>query len=436
MKRAGRTATSPRRAAWWLRAAVLCAAAATSAVIGAGPAGLAAQAVQPRISGRVVDLGTGAGVEGAAIVLVGLRTEGADSIRVETVTDGTGMFQVQRAAAGEYELAVSHIAYGTFRERLTLVPGNRIALRVTLSPTAIALDPIVVEAASDADRGDRARGTALHRVTAEQLAPVARTGTHLANALAQLLPGIRVRSGRSQPGQLVCLEFRSPVTLFQAGCLTPVVVVDNVQQANPLITLNTIPISDIRTVEAVGPGEAGVRYGTNSSYGVILIETFSGAASQRVSGEIPDGIYNWALESEPYPWAKAFTAAAAANAASLLAGYALSRSCLSFDGLSQHFYESKCGFLGNTGSRLALYAAPQFGVGFVVRRVGATDLSRGSTWKNAVAGAIMATPGVVLALTSEEDGFGGSRGIGIFMATVGAPAAVVLANRVFRRVRR
>ncbi len=417
-----------------LRAAVVCAVAvaATGAV-----AGLAGQAVQPRISGRVVDLDTGAGIEGAAIALRSLGAGTGDSIRAETVTDGAGLFEVERAGAGDYELTVTHIAYGTFRERLTLTREDRIALRVTLSPTAIALDPVVVvEVSAEDSRQGRAQGVARRRVTAEQLAPVARTGNHLVNALALLLTGVRVRGGRSQPGQLVCLEFRGPASLAGPECLTPIVIVDNVRQANGLVSLNTMPLTDIRSVEAIPPAEAGVRYGANSNSGVIVIETFSGAAMQRESREPPRGPYNWALESEPYPWVEALATAAAANAVGLLAGYALSNPCLDFETLSRHFYEPDCGFLANTGSRFALYAAPQVGVGFLVGRVGTTNLSRGSMWRNALAGTIMAAPGVVLALTSDEDGFTGSRAIGIVMATVGAPVAAVLADRLFREVTR
>ena len=117
-------------------------------------------------------------------------------------------------------------------------------------------------------------------------------------------------------------------------------------------------------------------------------------------------------------------------------GYALSDPCLNFDTLSRHFYDPDCSFLGNTGSRLALYAAPQVGVGYVTGRLGATDLSRGNMWRNALAGVVMSAPGVVLALTSEDDGFTGSKAIGIVMATVGAPVAAVLTDRLFRRVRR
>ena len=55
-------------------------------------------------------------------------------------------------------------------------------------------------------------------------------------------------------------------------------------------------------------------------------------------------------------------------------------------------------------------------------------------WKNAVAGTIMAAPGIVLALTDSDDGFPGSTGIGVFMTVVGAPVAAVVADRLFRRV--
>ena len=402
---------------------------------------LAAQERPPRIEGRVVDRTTGASVEGATIALSRLGTGAADSARAETVTDPAGMFRFQQAASGSHELTVTHVAYGTFGEEVTIAPGDRIVLRVTLSPTAIALQPVTVEVFSQEARRDRALGTARRRLTAAQLEPLSRSGDHLANALARLVPGVRVRSGRSQPGELVCLEFRDPASLAASGCRTPLVIVDNVRQANGLVTLNTLPIAHIRTVEAVSPAEAGVRYGADSSYGVILIETVSGGAPLTQPGESSgspyrDRTYNWALESEPYPWGKALGTAFAANAAGLLAGYAASRTCLSFDDLSQHFTGARCSALGNAGSRLFLYGAPQIGVGYLAGRVGATNLSHGSMWTNAVAGSIMAAPGIVLAITSDKDGFPASTEIGVVMAVLGAPIATVVADRLFRRVRR
>ncbi len=392
----------------------------------------AAQARQsPAISGRVVDLATGDGVEGAVVSLV--RLAGVRRAASETVSGPAGQFRFAEARVGEYEVEVEHVAYGAFVDTLVLAEGERIALRVVLSQTAIALEPLVVEAVGAETRRTRAQGTAPRRLTAEQLAPVARTGVHLVDALARLMPGMRARSGRSQPGELVCLEFRSPASLSDFGCLAPVVVVDNVRQANGLITLNTLPIDNVRSVEAVPPGEAGVRYGADSRYGVVVIETWSRAPTAEEPGRLPGALYDWSLESEPYPWTRVLGVAAASNAAGLLVGYAASKSCLDFDDLTRHFSGARCGFWGNSGARLMLYVVPQAGVGWAASRAGATDLSRGSPWKNAVAAAVMALPGMVLALTNDEDGFAGSKALGLTMATVGAPAAAALADRLFRR---
>lgn len=176
----------------------------------ASDTGLAAhqQTPPPRISGRVVDAATGEGVEGASVTLVRLDTTAAvassaeNPTRIEVATDAAGLFHVERAHDGAYELTIAHLAYGSFSEPLVLTDEDPISLRVALSHSAIALSPVVVEAATRESRLSRARGRALRRVTSEELAPVARTGIHLVGALAQLLPGMRAQSGRSQPGEL------------------------------------------------------------------------------------------------------------------------------------------------------------------------------------------------------------------------------------------
>lgn len=416
----------------------MLAAAGGSAVVAAGmlaaaggATAVAAQEEVPAVSGRVVAAATGAAVEGAEVALARIRDGVVDSARVEAVTDGAGMFRFGGVGAGGYELTVTHIAYGTFRERLTVPPDEGVSLRVTLSEAAIVLEPIEVEVMSDETRRARGLGRAQRRLTAADLAPVERSGEHLANALARLMPGIRVRSGRSQPGQILCIEFRDPATLVGGGCRAPLVVVDNVRQANGLVTLNTLPITDIHSIEALSPGEAGVRYGADSGNGVIVIETVSAALNRPRAGPARR-IYDWAVEPEPYPWARNLGTAMAANAAGLLAGHSVSRSCLNYETLSLHFTEARCGLAANAGSRLAIYVAPQIGVGYLTGRVGATELSRGSMWRNAAAGAILSVPGIVLALTDDEDGFTGSTEIGIFMVVVGAPVASVLADRWFR----
>lgn len=393
---------------------------------------MGAQQSPPRISGRVVGAEGGGPVSGATVTLV--HTLFPDSLIHTLVTNDLGLFSLERTRSGEYQVTVEHLAYGTFQDRMLLRQGESLALRVRLSTSAVIIDPIVVEAIRERTREGRSRGTARRVVTWEELLPVAETGAHLGVAMSQLLPGVRLTSQRSTPGELICLQFRNPVTLQDRGCLPPLVMVDGVRQANSVITLNTLPLQDIRRIEVLPPGEAGVQYGTDSQYGVVLIETFTGSRFAGRGEMSTSGIYSWSLESEPYPWTRSLAVAGAANAVALLAGYGLARSCLSFDGLTDHFYEAQCGFLGNTASRAALYVAPQIAVGYLVQRMGNTDLSRGSTWRSGVAAMILSVPGVILAMTSEQDGFGGSRGIGAVLMGIGAPAAAVAADRLFRRV--
>ena len=107
--------------------------------------------------------------------------------------------------------------------------------------------------------------------------------------MSQLIPGIqlhRVSSGRRAAFQEECLQFRSPITGSGGACLAPVVMVDGVRQTNATIALRGLLTSDIRRVEVLPPGEAGVQYGTDSQYGVVLIETLSGEA--RASTTRPD----------------------------------------------------------------------------------------------------------------------------------------------------
>jgi len=388
----------------------------------------------PRINGRVVDADTGGPVSLATITL--RHIEIPDSVLHTLVTDDRGLFQVMRTRSGEYDVTVEHIAYGTFTDRVTLSRGQDLALRVDLSPTAIELRPVVVEGVREEIRTARARGTSRRVVTWEELQPVAETGAYLGVAMSQLLPGVRLNSQRSTPGERICLEFRNPATLQGGVCSPPLVFVDGVRQANPTITINTMPITDIRRLEILPPGEAGVQYGTDSQSGVVLIETFTGGSFLRGGplGSRSSGAYDWALESDPYPWARSLALAAGANAVGLLAGYALAQSCLPFDDLTAHFYEGECGFLGNTAARTALYLGPQVAVGYLVQRLGGTNLSRGSMWKSAIASMIMTTPGIVLSVANEEDGFTGSRGLGVFMIGVGAPVAAVAADRLFRHL--
>jgi hypothetical protein len=382
--------------------------------------------------GRVVDAETGRGIADATVALV-------DTER-SALTDTLGMFHLTALPSGEYTLRIGHLTYGEFEQAVQIEEGEEQALRIRLSTVAIELDPVVVEALTQDQLDARSRGTRRNIITREEIADMQATGGHLGHILARRVPGIRLRTDQSRSGEPVCLEFRTPVSLQNPlGCKPPLVFLDGVRVSSPDLVFATLPTENIERMEVIPPGEAGVAYGTDSRYGVLLIETRTAAS---VLGEVREeppvmrGFrYDWALEPEPYQWKKALGLSLLGSTAGIVLGQAVARKCLSFDDLSSHFYESRCPGLGTAGARLALLPLPQIGASLAARYAGSTSLSRGKLGHTLLATSMISVPGVLLSLTSQADGFTGSAALGNILLGLGVPVAATLADWMFRGFR-
>jgi hypothetical protein len=387
----------------------------------------------PPVSGRITDAETGLGVADATVTLAGTD--------IGVLTDGRGLFFLPRLEPGEYELRVEHIAYGVFVDSLRVEESSALALRIEISQTAIELDPVVVSVTSPEQRAAEGRGTQSNVVEREEIEQSLGTAAHLGNVLARHVSGVRVRTQQARVGAPICVEFRSMRSLDDPlRCHSPVVVVDGVRVANPRIVYTSLPLEDIQRMEVIPPGEAGVMYGTDSQYGVLIIETQSGVrpTAERIA-ELAYGpnrsIYDWTLESRPYDWKRVFLTSFLANAAGLSLGLAAGRSCLTFDNLSDHFLESTCGGAGTAGARIALVTLPLTGAALGAQLSGRTDLSTGRLLHAFVGAALVGLPGYVLATTAEDEAFTGARWLGGAALIIGIPAAATAADRLFRRVR-
>jgi len=396
-----------------------------------GSAGVGAQDTGA-LRGRVVDAETGDAVEDATVVL-----EGAER---SALTDSTGAFGMGNVPAGGYSLRVVHLAYGEFRQQVRIEQGQDLGLRIRLSQTAIELEPMVVEAVSEEEFQARSRGTRRNVITREDVARLQDTGGHLGHILARRIPGIRLRTDQSRSGEPICIEFRSPVSLQDPlSCKPPIVFVDGARMFSAGFVLTTLPTEHIERIEVIPPGEAGVAYGADSRYGVLVIETRTASS---VLGEVDEeprlasGIrYDWSLEPEPHQSKKVFGFALLGTAAGIAIGYAVGARCLDFDGLSNHFLESECGSWATAGSRAAFLTLPQVGASLAARYAGGTERSRGRLGYQLVAASFLAAPGLILSLTSSEDAFTGSSLLGNLLLGLGVPMAVTLADRMFRGVR-
>lgn len=381
------------------------------------------------VSGRVVDAETGRAVADAMVLLEGTGLGG--------LTNAVGVFELRDVPTGDWVFRVQHIAYGEFRESLSVEPDTEVSLRVTLSPTAVELEPVVVETMSRRDYEDRARGTSSNVITRQQIEESFGTSQTLGYVLQRNLTGAHIRADQSSRG-MICLEFRSPRSLRDpAGCKNPTVFLDGVRVSNPRPLWSAFPIEDIERLEFVPSVEAGARYGTDSNYGVLLIETRTGAMVAGTANEARVGrsaTYDWSLESESYPWFKVFASAFVGNALGLTLGYAAGSQCLNFGGLSEVVFNPSCGGFATVGATTAMLGSPVVGSSLAAGWAGRTDLSKGRFWSSAVAATLALIPGYILVAAADDEAFAGAEVAGWITLTVGVPAFTTIADRLFRKV--
>lgn len=395
----------------------------------AAPDSAAAQQQSVQVVGRVTDEASNQPVADATVTLSG-RTD---------VTDERGFFLFDSVAPGRYSVRIQHLAYGEFTDDVR-VGFQDMRLRVRMSETAIELEPVIVDVETRDQREARVSGSRRNVVTREEIEQSLGTAETVGSVLARNVPGVRVRTPPGRAGSLVCIEFRSGRSLDNPNrCHLPVVMMDGVRVSFPQALFMTLQLEDVQRMEVIPPGEAGVRYGTDSQYGVLLISTRTGAD---VLGREADtrltrrrGGYDWSEEPEPYPWAKVFGTAFLTNAAGMAIGVAVARDCLSFDGLANHFLSSDCGTLGTAGSRLALITLPMAAVTFGTQKTGGSDLSKGRILQTAVGAMLVGVPGYIMATGGEVDAFSGADWVGGAFLLVGIPAVATLADRLFRDLR-
>jgi len=378
--------------------------------------------------GRVTEAASMAPLADAEVELEGVAT---------VTTDRQGLFYFGSVAAGTYTVRVRRLGFGAFESQMDLAPPS-VSLRISVTEEAIELNPVVVAVPRAHEGVRRSSGTSVNRVTREEISEAQGTGANLADVLANNVTGLTIR-GRGTG--TVCLEFRSPRAGDGSVCRNPVVVMDGVRLANPRAVFASMPLEQIQSMEVIPPGAAGVAYGTDSSYGVLLITTRTAAdvmgperlAASRASAT--PMVYDWSLEGRRYRWERVFAASALANAVGVLAGVAVGRNCFEFDDLSAHLFDSDCGSFTTAMGRTLLVGAPVVGTTLAVRWAGDTDLSRGRLAPALLGAALIGVPGYVMAVSGSQDAFSGADWVGRAFILVGMPALATLADRLFRKVR-
>ncbi len=385
------------------------------------------------IRGRVMDRETGEAVQDATVVL-----EGPDTA-FRAVTDNRGLFDFVQVGNGTYRVNVEHLAYGRHVQEVAVEGGAVVALRILISQQAIELDPVVVAVMSERELQARSRGTMIQEVTRQEIERAARTSHHLGDILRQTVPGLRVYDSFYSPGARVCVEFRGRRSIrFANACQSPVLMLDGVRMHDPPSLYNTIHPGSIQRIEVVPPAEAGIFYGSESAFGVILIETRVWPQKEEreaIPAHLRTGTYDWSLELEGHSWKRVLASSFVGNALGVAAGLAVADRCVRFDELATDLFASDCHNWATAGSWAAALSFPLVGAALGARFAGATPVSRGKFLSAMLSGAVALVPGYALASAAQRDTSSPSYKGGQIMVFVGIPLAVTGADHIFRKFR-
>ena len=348
---------------------------------------------------------------------------------ISTVTDADGMFRFTDVPGGAHILVVEHLAYGDQSREIAVNPGEDLRLDVRLSPRTIELEPLVVEAVTELERRRISTGHSINEVGPAQLSEAARRGLALSDVLAQHLPGLRVRSGRTGS----CVEYRS--TSAQGGCNDVSIYVDGVRSAVPSLLYFSMPLDDIERVELLSPLQASTRFGMAAGGGALLVETKTGPQRRReaASEDLVTG-FDWSLEEQRYGWERVFASSVVGNAVGLAVGLGLASRCLEIDtGLGG--LRPRCPSVLTTGTGILALALPSAAGGYSAGWAGQTSRSRGRFLPAALGSAMAATAGYLLLIEGKSNESRPAQTAGIILLTVGTPLMTTVADRIFRVLR-
>ena len=263
-------------------------------LVAAGP--LAAQ--QGSVGGVVVNEETGRPLSGAQVTLEGTS--------LGTLTSEDGRFLITGVSGTEVELRVTMLGYGSVVRSVRV---GDLGLRITLSPSAIQLDQIVVTGTAGG-QARRSLGNTVTTLDAAEIVDKAPVQT-VAELLNGRSPGVAIihTTGMIGGGHRVRIRGSSSFSLSNE----PLVYIDGVRVNNDQATgpisqafgsrsisrWNDFNPEDIESIEIIKGPAAATLYGTEASNGVVQIITKRGrAGAPRFSLSVQQGASWWDPEED------------------------------------------------------------------------------------------------------------------------------------------
>jgi len=247
-----------------------------------GGARLHAQQQQYTITGRVLDAGGGAAIQGAQVTL-----RGTDA---GSVTGNTGVYTFTvNAAPGPHVVEATFIGRETVTQTITLAAERTVRVPdIRMAERALSLDAVVVTGTA-APTARRAIGNAVSTVGAPQLA--ATPATTIDQALQGRVAGAVITSNTGTPGGGVSIRLRGTSSI--TGGAEPLYIVDGViidnnadqqlnlgYRSNASNRLADLDPNDVERIEILKGAAAAALYGSRANNGVVQIFTRRGRVGE------------------------------------------------------------------------------------------------------------------------------------------------------------
>ena len=270
-----------------LRGVAIAALTALVAIAGWAPA--TAESRTGVITGQILDASSGRPLADARVLITGTG--------IGQLTNAAGRFTLLNVPVGEQAVRATYIGYSEAYQTVTVGGGETHNIEFEMSPTAIALDVIVVTGVG-AETARRALGASVDVLSTEDiaLAPVQSVDQLIQGRVA----GATVNATSAQPGTGSLINFRGISSVF--GAQTPIIYVDGVRVDNDQSTaagtggeqssaLADLLTSDIDRIEITKGGAASTLYGSDAATGVIQIFTRKGTpGAPRITARVEQGI--------------------------------------------------------------------------------------------------------------------------------------------------
>ena len=257
------------------------------------------------VVGRATDALTSASVSSAQVHLEGMGTG--------VLVNVDGRFRLANVPAGAHTISVRGIGYKPTTLAFTLAPGETKTLDVSLTPSGLELDAVVVTG-SVGDTRRRAVGNSVGVIDAIDV--VSRSSVaNLAEVVQAKTPGLALLQPSGTAGTAASFRLRGTGSLGAGN--SPTVYVDGVRlssrdQGNYDVfgqttsALDAVNPSDMESIEVIKGPSAATLYGSEAAAGVMQIITKSGRPGQtRWEARFEAGRSDWDPALRPVNYAVA-----------------------------------------------------------------------------------------------------------------------------------